>query len=208
MPEFVQPAWLLLIALPVLLAVLAVRRAGRARFRQVTAGALRALALAALVVALAGPLASSQSRHTDVVFALDLSSSIARESVAEALDFVNRARESPARIGLVVFGADAAVESAVRAGAEPIREITAQVDRSGTDVGRAIEVAVGAFQDGAQRRVVLLTDGRENLGDARGRCGGAFPRGGDHGVALDRPSLRGGEIYVQGVTSAAAGAPA
>ncbi len=72
---------------------------------------------------------------------------MARESVAEALDFVNRARESPARIGLVVFGADAAVESLVRGGSEPVHEITAQVDRGGTDIGRAIEVAVGAFRE-------------------------------------------------------------
>jgi Mg-chelatase subunit ChlD len=199
-PEFAQPAWLLLIAVPVLLVILTVWRAGRANFRLVTAGALRVLALAALAVALAGPLAGSDARHTDVVFALDLSSSIARESIAEALDFVNRARESPARIGLVVFGADAAVESLVRGGAEPVREVTAQVERAGTDIGRAIEVAVGAFPPAGHRRVVLLTDGRENLGDARAAAAVARSLGVEiHSVALERPSL-GREIYVQDLT--------
>lgn len=200
MPEFVQPAWLLLIAVPVLLAVLFVRGKHRGRVRQATAGTLRALTLAALVVALAGPLASSRSRHTDVIFALDLSSSIARESVAEALDFVDRARDSPVRVGLVVFGADAAVESTVRGGSEPVREITAQVNRSGTDIGRAIQVAIGAFGTAAHRRIVLLTDGQENLGDARSAATVARSlRVELHTVALERSSLR-REVYVQGVT--------
>jgi len=199
--KFVHPGWLALLAVPVLLAVLYVRRAGRAHFREATAATLRALSLACLAVALAGPLAGSSVRRTDVVFALDVSSSISRESVAEALDFVNRARESPARIGLVVFGADAAVESQLRSGADPTREITAQVERGGTDIGRAIEVAVGAFQDGAQRRVMLLSDGQENLGDARAAAAVARSLGVEiHTAVLGRPALRGSEIHVQGVT--------
>jgi Mg-chelatase subunit ChlD len=199
-PELVQPAWLALLAVPVLLAVLSVRGKHRGRLRQVTAGILRALTIAALVVALAGPLAGSYSRHTDVVFALDLSSSISRESIAEALDFVNRAMESPARIGLVVFGADAVVESTVRGGSEPVREITAQVDRSGTDIGRAIQVAVGAFGTAAHRRIVLLSDGRENLGDARSAAAVARSLGVEmHTVALERSSQQ-KEVYVQGLT--------
>jgi len=199
-PEFAQPAWLALIAVPVLLVVLSLRRAGRAHFRQVTAGVLRVLALAALVIALTGPLAGSRSHHTDVVFALDLSSSIARESIAEALDLINRDRESSARIGLVVFGADAAVESLVRSGSELVREITAHVERAGTDIGRAIEVAVGAFPAAAHRRIVLVSDGRENLGDARSAAAVARSLGVEiHTMALERSSPR-KEIYVQGVT--------
>src|SRR5690606_16287336 len=106
-----------------------------------------------LIVALAGPLAGSVNQHTDVVFALDVSSSIGRESIAEALDVVNRAKDSPARVGLVVFGADAAVESLVRRGGDPVREVSAQVERAGTDIGRAIEMAVGAFPPGGSRRI-------------------------------------------------------
>ena len=143
-----------------------------------------------------------------MVFALDLSSSIARESIAEALDFVNRARESPARIGLVVFGADAAVESTVRGGGEPVREITAQVDRSGTDIGRAIDVAVGAFGTAAHRRVVLLSDGQENLGDARSAAAVARSLGVEmHTVALERSSLQQRSLRA-GRNGSVAGAPA
>jgi Mg-chelatase subunit ChlD len=200
MPEFAHPAWLLLAAAAALLVIVPVWRAGRAHARLVTAAALRGLALAALAVALAGPLAGSHPGDTDVVFALDVSSSIGREAVADALDFVNRARESPARIGLVVFGADAAVEAVARSGGEPVREITVQVERAGTDIGRAIEVAVGAFRGAGHRRVVLLSDGRENLGDARSAAAVARSLGVEiHAVALERASPP-KEIHVQGMT--------
>ena len=200
MPDFAQPAWLILMVVPAALVALCVRGARAGRVRQAMANALRAIAIAALVIALAGPLAGSSADHTDVVFALDLSSSISRESVAEALDFINRARESPARVGLVVFGADATVESAVASGGEPIREVAAQVDRSATDIGRAIEVAVGAFGPAAERRIVLMSDGQENRGDARAAAAVARSLGVQmHAVAIGRPALR-NEVYVQGVT--------
>jgi Ca-activated chloride channel homolog len=198
--ELAQPAWLALIALAALLVALSLRYTGRASFRHKVAGTLRVLALASLLVALAGPLAGSSARHTDVVFALDTSSSVARESIAEALEFVNRAADSPARVGLVVFGADAMVEAPVRSRPEPVRELTAHVERAGTDIGRAIEVAVGAFPPGSERRVVLLSDGRENLGDARAAAAVARSLGVQvHAVALERPRLK-SEIYVESVT--------
>lgn len=200
MPEFAHPAWLVLAAALVAFFALFVWRAGRARLRDATANALRLLALASLVVALAGPLSGSDVQHTDVVFALDLSSSIGPESINEGLDFVNRARDSQARVGLVVFGADAAVESLVRRGGEPLREITAHVESAGTDIGRAIEVAVGAFPAAGHRRIVLLTDGRENIGDARAAAAVARSLGVEvDTVALKKSALR-KEIYVEHLT--------
>jgi Mg-chelatase subunit ChlD len=201
--EFARPGWLVLTAAAVLLVVLSLRGRRRAQARHVTAGTLRMLALAALVVALAGPLAGSYSRHTDVVFVLDVSRSIAREAIADALAFINLAitgKESEARMGLVVFGADAAVESLVRGGSEPMREIASQVETTGTDIGRAIEVAVGAFPPAEHRRIVLLSDGRENLGDARSAAAVARSLGVQiHAVALEKSSSQ-NEIYVRGMT--------
>ena len=200
MPDFAQPAWLALFV-PLLLGFyVAIRRVGRSQFRPLAAASLRALPLGMLVVALAGPLARSVSHHTDVMFALDVSSSITRESVAEALEFVNRARQSPARAGLVAFGAGAVVEARPRSGGEPVAEISAPVERAGTDIGRAIEVAIGAFATAAQRRIVLLSDGRENLGDARAAARVARSLGvAIDTVALERPASR-TEIHLQGMS--------
>ncbi len=201
MPELAQPAWLWLIALAALLVGVSIWRVRGATFRFVAAGSLRVAALAALTIVLAGPLAGSSARHTDVVFALDVSDSIGRESIAAALAFVNRARRTPARVGLVVFGAEAALESLVRSGTEPLEQITADVQRSGSDIGRAIEVAVGAFPPGSDRRIVLLSDGRENQGDARAAAAVARTLGVQiHTIALERPAAR-REVYVQSLSA-------
>ena len=170
LPEFVHPMWLALLASLPLLALLRHWAVGSAegRFKRGAGTALRCLAVAALVVALAGPLKDSPSNHTSVVFALDVSRSVDHETAARALDFVNQAfatKDPAARMGLVVFGADAGVEVLLRRTVEPVQEITTDIQRGGTDIGRALEVAMGTFSSPGGRRVVLLSDGRENLGE-------------------------------------------
>ena len=83
------------------------------RFKQIAGTLFRCLALGGVVVALAGPLEGSYSHHTDVIFALDISRSVDRRTGAAALDFVNHAfagKDPDTRMGLVVFGGDAAAE--------------------------------------------------------------------------------------------------
>ncbi len=171
MPELTAPGWLWLLPVAVALAALGVRvRVRDGRVRRIAAAALRAVALVAGILALAGPLEREGTRETDVLFALDVSRSIDRATAEEALDLVNRAlaaKPAGARMGLVAFGADAAVEILPRRDVEPLAGISVDVPRDGTDIGRAIEVAVGAFAPGRQRRLVLLSDGRETLGRAR-----------------------------------------
>jgi Mg-chelatase subunit ChlD len=204
---FAEPVWLVLLALLPAAAWLRIRSAvAESRFRRVTGCALRMVALAALVVVLSGPLAGTYSRYTDVVFALDVSRSVGREAAAQALDFVNRAfaaKEPDARMGLVVFGADAQVEALLRRSADPVRGIAADVRPEGTDIGRAIEVAVGAFPSGEHRRVVLMSDGQQNLGEARGAAEVARSIGVEIvAVPLEAAAVR-GEVSVRGI-----GAPA
>jgi Mg-chelatase subunit ChlD len=204
-PDFAQPAWLLLLLLVPVLMLLRLR-AGvvEGRVKRLLGILLRCLALVALIVALAGPLKNSYSRHTDVVFVLDVSRSIDRETAAQALGFVNRAlaaKDPAARMGLVVFGADAAVEVLLRRAAEPVREISADVKRGGTDIGRALEVAVGAFPSGEHRRVVLLSDGRENLGRARSAAAAARSIGVEiFTIPLEKAAVR-DEVYVQNISA-------
>jgi Mg-chelatase subunit ChlD len=102
-------------------------------------------------------------------------------------------------MGLVVFGSDAAVETLVHAGNEPVSDITAHVERTGTDIGRAIEVAISAFPPGEHRRIVLMSDGRENLGDARAAATVARSLGAEiHTIALEK-AHPGKEVRVHGL---------
>ena len=203
MPDFAQPLWLVLLALlPVLAWSARGRRERSARFRRLAGTGLRGLAVALLVVALAGPLEDSYSQHTDVMIALDASSSIEPDTLSYALDFVNRVVESKApeaRVGLVVFGADAATELSLGARSVPVRDLSVDVPAGGTDIGRALEVAMGAFDSERPRRVVLLSDGRENTGNARAASAAARSLG----VEILSVPLEGrgthDEVRVQGV---------
>ncbi len=203
MPEFAQPWWLaLLAALPLLAWGIRGSGGNALVFRHAGGAVLRGLAIAALVVALAGPLERGSPRHTDVMFALDVSRSVEADTVAQALDFVNRAIEDKApeaRMGLVVFGADAATELSLDARSAPLRDLRVDVPEGGTDIGRALEVAAGAFDSERGRRIVLLSDGRETTGNARAASVAARSLGVEIlGVPLSPRSVR-DEVRVRGI---------
>ncbi len=205
MPEFAQPLWLLLLlVLPGLMWLGMRSREQRLRRRRTAVSLLRGIALAALVVALAGPLKGSYSEQTDVVFVLDVSRSIDRETTARAIDLINRAlaaKHPRARMGLVVFGEDTATELLLHDAAEPLSEISVEVVRSGTNIARALQVAMSTFQSNANRRVVLLSDGRENAGQARAAAAVARSIGVEIStIALEREAAP-AEVLVRGVTA-------
>jgi Mg-chelatase subunit ChlD len=208
MPEFAAPQWLWLLLLLPLVPLLRWRGgADEGRTRRMIGSLLRMLSLAMLVVALAAPLsADDAARGTDVIFALDASRSIGPEQLGEALAFINQAgtrAPSGSRVGLVVFGADAEVERLPQAAAEPIRELGAQVQGEATDVARGLEVALGAFQAARNRRVVLLSDGQENQGDARAAAAVARAMGVEIStVALRRDPAR-DEVRIRGFSAPA-----
>lgn len=173
MNPFAEPLWLAALILPavVLLAGFGKGHAAEVdRLRIWSSSVFRCLALVCLVLALAGPLQKRSLRSLELVFVLDRSHSISHEQSEAALHFINRVSRTqgePLRIGLVVFGSNAAVERGLRDTGYGIATLHSEVDGDGTDIGRALEVALGSFTGDGQRRIVLLSDGGENLGDAR-----------------------------------------
>lgn len=106
--------------------------------------------------------------RVNVVFLLDMSQSVAtavRQQAVEFLRTVSTHKHPQDALGLVVFGADAALEQAVAATFTPA-EITAEVDGTATNIARAIQVGLASFPPEGARRLVLLSDGNENVGSA------------------------------------------
>ena len=169
--DLAQPWWLLaLLGVPLLIAIRAYAPLREDGFKRVAGTALRCLAFTALVIAIAGPLKGSFSDQTDVIFALDTSTSVDRQAAADALVFINQAfaaKDPEAQMGLVVFGGDAAAEVLLSRNVHPVEEISLDVRRDATDIEQALEVAIGGFDAEGERRIVLLSDGRENQGHAR-----------------------------------------
>ena len=179
---FAEPAWLLaaMLAIIPLGSALWLARRKSARPGGLVSAMLRAGALAAAAVALAGPLDRRQAEHLDVMFLLDQSRSIDEQQTARALQFINGIRvqeRRPLRTGLTTFGAEAAVEVLVRQSVMPVASTQTQIDRDYTDIERGLEVALGGFPAGGQRKLVLLSDGRQNLGDAHAAAAAAASLG-------------------------------
>jgi Mg-chelatase subunit ChlD len=114
-----------------------------------------------------------------VVFALDLSDSVPTEERARAEAFIREAvaeMPSGARAAVVAFGEDALVER-LASESRDLPPIASVPGASRTDFASALRLALALFPEGSQKRVVLLSDGLENIGDALARSDGWVRRG-------------------------------
>src|SRR5215831_11062789 len=129
---------------------------------------VRLVVLALVVAGLVRLSLTQLSQRANVVFLLDLSHSVAVATRQQALDFVRAfSQHKPPQngIGLVVFGADAVVEQGVSQ-QFTLSEVSSQVDGTATNIARAIQVGIASFPPEGARRLVLLSDGNENVGSA------------------------------------------
>lgn len=160
---------ILLLALP--LFVLLARRLLTSTPGGRLAVAARLLIVALSVLALAQPVLSTPKRSLSVVFALDSSASLDQQDRARALAWIQEAIETldpNDRAGVVDFAEQPII-------ARPLsdsRELAQLVgsDRAAataTDVGAALRLASSLFQPTDGKRIVLLSDGLENLGSAQ-----------------------------------------
>ena len=167
---------LLLLLLPLLWWLSFNSLAGLGRNRRALALIFRSVLVTVLVFALAEAKWQYKTDRLTVIYVLDQSESIPANIRAAMVDYVkrdvdqNRREEKSDRAGLIVFGGDARVESAPYDGRLPIadRFDTADyVDGSSTSLESALKLAKASFPEDSARRVVIVSDGNENVGDAR-----------------------------------------
>ena len=162
----------LLAGLPVIWWLAWRHRAARAPRRLLTATLLRSLALALLALALARPVLLERSREISVVYAIDISRSVAPAFLRQTLDWIRieNARYAPTQVRYVVFGNRARIlDSAddvlsVPVAADPASASDA-IDQSDTDLEQALRTAMFGFAPSAARRLVLVSDGNQTRGD-------------------------------------------
>jgi Ca-activated chloride channel homolog len=151
--------------------------------RRWVAGGLRLVIVTALVLALAGFQWRWPVEGMNVFFVLDRSESVPSEQQEEAVRWINQVAPEKTlsdRAGVLVFATEAAIE--VSPGiAFQLPQIQAVVPTDRTDIAGAIRLATAAFPEMGQRRMVLLSDGNENLDDAFGAAVSAR----SSGVSID-----------------------
>jgi hypothetical protein len=129
---------------------------------------VRLLVLALIIAGLVRFSLTQVSQQVNVVFLLDLSHSIAAATRQQALDFIRAvSQHKPLHdgVGVVVFGADALVEQGVSRQLT-LSDVTSQIEGTATNIARAIQVGIASFPSEGVRRLVLLSDGNENVGAA------------------------------------------
>lgn len=200
--QFTHPLYLLL-ALPALAWVFWLgwrTDAQLSRWRLWGALTLRTIVCLALVLAIAGVQWRLPIEGMNVFFVLDRSDSIPSEQQDAAKNLVNRMagqKKAVDKAGAIVFGTDASIDRLPNEKID-LQKIEAVVDTQRSDLASAIRLGTAAFPETGQKRLVLMSDGNENMGDVMSAVLTARPLG----VTVDVVPLgvsRGNDVFVQKV---------
>ena len=203
--DFEHPAWLALLVILPAIWVLSFRSlSALGGVRRIVAILLRTAVLALIIAALAEVQLVRTSDRLTVIYLLDRSLSISPESEQLALNYVNaaiaehRSKHPDDEAGLIVFGRDAAMELPPLDEQQQAPVVESIVDREYTNLTAGLKLAQASFPHDTAKRVVIVTDGNENLGDALSQA----QRMMDDGIGVDVVPIRsrsGGEVAVEKV---------
>jgi uncharacterized membrane protein len=167
---FASPRYLLLLlAIPIALWIGRRTLAGLDPFRRRAAVTLRVLGIVLLALALAELQWKDVLDEMQVIFVVDQSLSIPKEKDQVALDVVNVATKTmdprKDRAKLIVFGKDAFPETTLEKDKD-VRQTASVIVREHTNIENALKLALDSFDPNVRKRIVLLSDGNETMGDA------------------------------------------
>ena len=143
--------------------------------------ALRAALVVVLALSLLRPTLPRWVDRMNVVFLLDLSDSVSLASRERAYRFVadaGKSMKSGDRNSLIAFGDQAVVDQPL-ASRPSIERPKAQVDGRGTNIFQALQLSLAMLPPGQANRIVMLTDGRQNSGNALAGAQAAKDAGAD-----------------------------
>jgi uncharacterized membrane protein len=169
--SLIYPQYLwLLVLVPLTLALGFAGRPAGNQLRRWAGLSLRLVLLIAIILALAGVQLRLRSNQLTTVFVLDVSDSISPEEQARGEDFIHQSIDhiqgasDQNQAAIVLFGEDALVDRL--ASADEFSRLTSIPITTRTDISSALQLAQAILPGEGARRIVLLSDGRENLGQA------------------------------------------
>ena len=179
--DFDQPWFLLLLGLVPLIWLFSYRSlAGLGPYRRLFALALRTGVLVLMTLALAGVQLQQISDRVTVLYLLDQSESIPKLTREAMLQYVMRDVQQHRRTGdlqsaaedkagVIIFGREATIE--MPPFADDIRTVGAleglfELRTDATNIESALKLAQASFPEDSAKRIVIVTDGNENVGDA------------------------------------------
>ena len=160
-------ALLLLLSIPYF-AWLGWPRVAHRRRRDLTSLSIRLVVVTLLILGLAGLQTAQAADKLSVVFLLDESDSVDAATRAEAEQYMRDAMASMGlndSAGVVVFGKNALIERPVSS-VKALGPITSVPIRLNTNIAEAIHLGLAMLPGDSAKRLVILSDGQENLGSA------------------------------------------
>ncbi|HAB17298.1 MAG TPA: VWA domain-containing protein, partial [Verrucomicrobiota bacterium] len=200
--QFTHPEWLVLLLPAVAWTVWLAWKsdASLTPWRRWASFGLRLLIVLMLGLSIAGVQWKRPQDGMNIFFMLDRSDSVPSSQQEQVRDLANRwakNKDERDKGGFLIFGTDAALETTATSTADA-EKIQAVVGTERTDIAGAIRLGTAAFPESGQKRLVLFSDGNENLGDSISAMIAAKPLG----VTLDVVPVgtrRGGDVSVQKV---------
>ena len=166
--SFGQPWALLLLPLAMGGVFYVWRRGSRGRtvHRSRASLVIRLLLFSTVILALSAPTLLQAVTKQAIVFVADLSTSTV-EQHTEIKSFIReatKARKGGDKTAVVAVGRNAMVDTPL-SGTHGFSEFRAVVDSDYTNLASGLRLAEALLPQDAQKRIVLLSDGRQNLGD-------------------------------------------
>lgn len=166
--SFTNPnALFLLLLLPVVIVIGWPRLSFRWR-RDAVSLIMRLLLVTLIILGLAGIQVHRVANKLAVIFLIDASDSIPPAMQSDAVDYVRDAAETMTeqdQAAVIVFGADALVEIPITERLELV-QIGSDPIRINTDLAEAMRLGLALFPADTAKRLIVLSDGRQTVGDA------------------------------------------
>ena len=165
--------WLLLLAVPLLLAVIipfiiAIRKENRQKSTIISLS-IHLIIVLLVTLAAAGAMITTILTETTVYVVADVSYSSERELdlIDEYIEDIEGSLPRNAKLGVVCFGKDSAILYEPGADKKSVKE--AVIDSSATDIVSALNYTASLYKEGVIKKMVLITDGRSTDTKARGK---------------------------------------
>ncbi len=168
--QFSHPSWLiaLVVALAWTLWLFWTSEIQLSPWRKWTLLGIRISIVMLFCLALAGLQWLKPQEGLNIFYLLDRSQSISPMQQETSLKYVRdtfKKKNNQDKAGIIVFGADASMESSINKFLDA-NKIHAVINTERSDLASAIRLGTAAFPEHGQKRMVLLSDGNENLGDS------------------------------------------
>ena len=164
-----QALWLFL-AIPFFVILHYMSFSDMGRFQRGFSLFLRIVMIAALILALADTRIIKRSDNLSVFFLLDGSHSMGQGSLDPMFGYIHDAalnlNSETDQAGVISFGRDAFVEAGLGSDVEEVTGIQSDIEPDFTNLSGAIDLALASFPPDTGARIVILSDGNENLGDS------------------------------------------